>query len=158
MRERYVGTCPFQIVVNRHLVQQGYTIISTSAFASRQRYSRYVDEDKTIGQVRSAGFDVVIYNKEKQCFIGAEVKPELSWNEFQRALGQVIVHLVDPDWRRRVHEGMIIMPLNRLCDSKIMAKKKELLKRFTRTLANCRRHGYRVSIKYLSVPSRIVQF
>src|SRR3989442_9158529 len=92
MQEWYDGKCPFQIAVNQHLIQQGYTIISTSAFSNRLKYSRYINQDKTIGQIRSGGFDTVMYDKEER-LIGAEVRPELSLKEFQRSLGKVIVHL-----------------------------------------------------------------
>src|SRR3989442_1153853 len=77
MQERYDGKCRFQIVVNQNVIQQGYTIISTSAFSNRLKYSRYIDENKTIGQIRSGGFDTVMYDKEER-LIGAEVRPEPS--------------------------------------------------------------------------------
>jgi hypothetical protein len=154
MRERYVGKCPFQIVVNQHLIHQGYTIIFTSSFTNRLRYSRYLDDDKTLGQIRCGGFDTVMYDKE-ECLIGAEVKPEFSWNEFQRALGQVIAH---PFWRSRVEEGMIIMPLNRFGDTNSVMRKKKLIEHFTSVLENCGRRGYHVSMKYLAVPCKIVNF
>lgn len=126
MRERYVGTCPFQIVANQHVIQQDYTIISTSAFSKRAKYSRYIDGDKTYGQKRSCGgFDIVMYDKEYMIY-GVEVKPEFSLNEFERALGAVIRHLTDQFWSSRVEQGMIVMPCNNHDDCKTMIKKKKL--------------------------------
>ena len=122
MRERYFGNCPFQIVVNQHLIHQGYSIISTSAFSNRNRYCLYVDEEKTIGQIRSGGFDIIIFDKAKR-LIGAEVKPELSWNEFQRALGAILVNITSVFGQSRVEEGMIIMPINNLDDDRTLARK-----------------------------------
>ena len=147
MRERYVGKYPFQIIVNQHLIQQGYTIISTSGFSNRIKYSRYVDEGKTFGQIRGAGFDVVMFDRDER-LIGAEVKAELSWNEFQRAFGEVAVNLTIPYWQSRVEEGMIIMPINRLADDRTSARE-ELMEQIENALENSLLRDYHVSMKYL---------
>lgn len=157
MRERYDRKYPFQIVTNQHLIQQGYKILSTSGFTNRLMYSRYVDQDKTFGRIRRGGFDVVMIDREER-LIGAEVKPEFSLNEFQRALGEVIFHLTSPFWKSRVDEAMIIMPLNNSGNPKLMMSKKRLLQHFTYVLESCRKRGYHVSMKFLSVPCRIAHF
>jgi hypothetical protein len=82
-----------------------------------------------------------MYDK-RGCLIGAEVKPELSWNQFQHALGQVIVQLTNPFWMSRVDEGMIIMPFNSSGDSKTIRRMTKLMDQFTYVLKNCSRRGY----------------
>ncbi|HYT41094.1 MAG TPA: hypothetical protein VEP90_01995 [Methylomirabilota bacterium] len=104
MKERYVGTCPFQTTANQYLIYQGYKIHSTSAFSHRKKFARYIDEYKTFGKVRSCGgFDTVVFTEER-------LKPEFSLTEFERALGEVIKHLLSKYWRIRIEEGMIVMP------------------------------------------------
>jgi len=151
MKERYVGTCPFQITANQYLIYQGYKIHSTSAFSYRKKFARYIDEDKTFGKIRSCGgFDTVVFTEER--LIGVEVKPEFSLTEFERALGEVIKHLISKFWSIRIEEGMIVMPFNNLGTPKVMMSKKRLKEEMGYTLAKC---GYPISLNLLPVPCKI---
>ena len=150
MKERYVGTCPFQITANQYLIYQGYKIHSTSAFSYRKKFARYIDEEKTFGKIRSCGgFDTVVFTEER--LIGVEVKPEFSLTEFERALGEVIKHLLSKYWSIRIEEGMMVMPYSTFGTPKVMMSKK-LQEEIDYTLANC---GYPISLNLLPVPCKI---
>jgi hypothetical protein len=80
------------------------------------------------------------------------VKPEFSLTEFERALGEVIKHLLSKFWRIRIEEGMIVMPFNNLGTPKVMVSKKRLQEEMGYTLAKC---GYPISLNLLPVPCKI---
>ena len=74
-----------------------------------------------------------------------EVKPEFSCIEFKHALGQIIVDLMfNP---RQVDQAMIIMP------HKNAPIEDSLKNKFDHVIRNC---GHPVSMKYLSLPCKIV--
>jgi hypothetical protein len=78
-----------------------------------------VEERTVVGKIRSCGgFDTVVFTEER--IIGVEVKPEFSLTEFERALGEVIKHLISEYWSIRIEEGIIVMPYNNLGTSKVM--------------------------------------
>ena len=110
-----------------------------------------VEERTVVGKIRSCGgFDTVVFTEER--IIGVEVKPEFSLTEFERALGEVIKHLISEYWSIRIEEGMIVMPYNNLGTSKVMMSKKRLQGEMRYTLANC---GYPISLNLLPVPCKI---
>jgi hypothetical protein len=80
------------------------------------------------------------------------VKPEFSLTEFERALGEVIKHLISRFWSCRIEEGMIVMPYSRLGTPNVMMSKKRLREEIDCTLTKC---GYPISLNLLPVLCKI---
>jgi hypothetical protein len=92
------------------------------------------------------------YYLVQSAIYGVEIKPEFSLTEFERALGEVIKHLISKLWSIRIEEGMIVMPYGNLGTPKVMMSKKRLREEIDYTLTKC---GYPISLNLLPVPCKI---
>jgi hypothetical protein len=143
IRYRCVGTFPPMYQVAMHLILENFEIISTSAFPNISRYpKRYIEMS---GKIRNnGGFDFIILDKNDQCFIGVEFKPEFSQIEFEHAFGQTLTNL--RAYSHKVDKAMIIMP------HKNLPIEEPLKKKFSDVLHYyC---GHRVTMKYLKLPCK----
>lgn len=81
------------IQIAEHLLWEGLSVISIS---SNYRHSKHPLLTEICQTRHSAGFDLIVADVCRTK-IGVEVKPKLTMNSFQNALGQAIVYLHNGD-------------------------------------------------------------